>query len=126
MEPEVSQGQGAPRLGRFVAACESGERDNNLERFELFEREVVGGKGLNLAASSVGAGVIICAREINGILARAPAGLQERAVNVTKALQARWMTGATVYRPSHPESGSFLQMLSTQGDDPCKSSSWSR
>ncbi len=48
LEPEVSQGQGAPRLGRFVAACESGERDNNLERFELFEREVVGGKGLNI------------------------------------------------------------------------------
>jgi hypothetical protein len=48
LEPEVSQGQGAPRLGRFVAACESGERDNNLERFELFERAVVGGKGLNL------------------------------------------------------------------------------
>jgi hypothetical protein len=48
--PEVSQGQGAPRLGRFVAACESGERDNNLERFELFEREVVGGKGLNLCS----------------------------------------------------------------------------
>ncbi len=43
MEPEVSQGQGAPRLGRYVMACESGERDNNLERFELFEREVVGG-----------------------------------------------------------------------------------
>jgi len=53
-------------------------------------------------------------------LARAAAGLQERAENVTKALQATWMTGATAYRPSHPESGSFLQMLSTQGDDPCK------
>ncbi|CAM6011409.1 unnamed protein product [Sphagnum balticum] len=71
-------------------------------------------------------GVIICAREINGIFASAAAGLQERARNVTKALQARWMTGATVYRPSHPEGGSFLQMLSTQGDDPCKSSSRSR
>ncbi|CAM6079216.1 unnamed protein product [Sphagnum tenellum] len=70
--------------------------------------------------------VIKCAREIDGILARAAAGLQERAANVTTALQARWMTGATVYRPSHTESGSFSQMLSTQGDDPCKSSSWSR
>lgn len=43
----ASQGRDARQRGRFDVACEiSGEKDNNLERIEFSEREVVGGKGL--------------------------------------------------------------------------------